>query len=364
MCLIVSILNCWAAGDKANNPSSLRKAFRHSKYSEVISKCWEENYAAFDAGKKLRSGVPYYPTEPGIELLSAWICTGNAKYREAAVLHFDFAHSRENEDHLLITELGFNRDTDARQIYNFYVAYKILGDKKYLEWADQGARALMIHLPRRHYTMLGTEKTYNLFVAGYCKSDKPYNTAKLDPWVDVNQNAELALVYTLLYFETKSTFYKSEIAKDIVTNEMEAGLAIQDAATGAIPIADTEYWNKKFDTLYGSYAMFSWTWLNTYWRNGEWQKHIERSAHWIASFQEVTGKPAKRYYPAESDQLEHVDLWCRIPGLWKIKSSPYKMIDSIFSSGGESRFLCAWGAPFAYYDVMGIPAGFYLGRAD
>ena len=343
------------------NIPSISAAFEKSRLSEALRQYWESYYISSDSGKKFRTGTPYYPTEPAIILLSAWICTKEQKYRDAAQLQFEFAHSRENDDNLLITELGFNRDTGARQIYNFYAAYKILGDKKYLTWADNGAQALLKHMPRRLHQVYGTNISHTLFAAGYCKPEKPYDTSSLNPWVDVNQNAELALAYTLLYFEPKSAFFKSAIAKEIVVNEMEAGLAIQNAATGAIPIGDNEYWIAKYDTLYGSYGLFSWTWLNIYWKNPEWRKHIESAGRWLAGISTGQGRMAKRYYPAESDSLELVDLWCRIPALWQIRFSPERIIDSIYGGPGSPNSSSAGSyAPFAYFELMKIPPEFYL----
>jgi hypothetical protein len=346
---------------KATGPgAALRTEFGRSKYANAFRSCWEAYYKSNDSGKKLRSGVPYYPTEAAIYLLSAWLCTGEQKYHEAAVLQFEFAHSRENDDGLLITELGFNRDTEARQIYGFYTAYKILGDKKYLTWADESAQALIKHLPRRSHTVLGTTKTYSLFAAGYCKPDKPYDASGLNTWVDVNQNAELALAYTLLYFEPKSALHKSALAKDIVVNEMEAGLAIQDPKTGGIPIGDSDFWITKLDTGYGAYALFSWTWLNIYWKNLEWQKHIESAAKWLIPYSTGKGRMDEHYYPGVSYALS-CDLWFRIPPFHKIGFSPDRLIDYAYGHPEKWEAGHSWAfTPFAHYAVMGIPPKFYL----
>lgn len=363
--LVACASDCEARdGKTAQNPSALRAAFGRSKYAGAMRGCWEAYYKDNDSGKKLRTGVPYYPTEPAIHFLSAWLSTGEGKYREAAVLQFDFAHSRENDDGLLITELGFNRDTEARQIYNFYTAYKLLGDKKYLAWADRGAHALIEYMPRRSHTVLGTKKTYTLFAAGYCKPDKPYDASALNTWVDVNQNAELALAYTLLYFEPASALYKSATAKDIILNEMEAGLLIQDPKTGGIPIGDSDYWITKLDTGYGAYAAFSWSWLNIYWKNPEWQKHIESAAKWLTAFSTGQGRMNEHYYPGVSYALG-CDLWFRIPAFYKIGFSPGRLIDYAYGHPDKWEKGNDWAHTlFAHYEVMRIPPKFYLSPAQ
>lgn len=362
LALSIGIVSCaCAATDLPKKPPTLREVFSRSRHADSLRGYWEKYYKSTDEGKKLCTGIPYYPTEQGIIFLSAWLCTGTEKYRQAATMQFEFAHSRENSDHLLIAEPGFNRDTEARQIYNFYVAYKLLGDKKYLIWADAGARALIDHLPRRNHQVYGTTKSYLLFAAGYCPDTKPYYTDNLNPWVDVNQNAELALAYTLLYHEPKSALYKSALAKDIVVSEMEAGLAIQDPKTGAIPIGDSEEWITRYDTNYGAYGLFSWTWLNTRWKNAEWQKHIVAAGHWLAGFSTGRGKAADRYYPHPSDGLSACDVWYRMPGLWKVRFAPDRLINQWFSTGPSrnSPEELAY-APLVYFQLMGIPPEFYL----
>jgi len=358
---VVCASRCEAQGPRGEgNESALRKAFDRGKHSDAMRKCWEESYKSSGGGKSHRQGIPYYPTEQGIIFLSAWLCTGQEKFRQAAVAQFEFAHSRENEDGLLITEQGFNRDTQARQIYNFYAAYKILGDVRYLTWAGKCAEALIDHLPRKPHLVLNTSKTFTLFVAGYCRPDKPYDTSGLKPWVDVNQNAELALAYTLLYHEPRSAFHKSAVAKEIVVNEMEAGLTIQDTKTGAIPIGDSDYWITRFDTSYGAYALFSWTWLNTYWKNPEWQKHIDSAGRWLAGFSTGKGKMEARFYPRESDTLG-ADLWWRIPAFLKTNFSPDRLIDCAYGALNQSKSSEEWAyAPLAYFELMRIPPEFYL----
>lgn len=358
-CLSMLLICASAQAGQTGVAPALQQAFKRGKHEADIRGYWQRYYTATDAGKKLCSGIPYYPTEPAIVFLSAWQYTGEDKYREGGVTLLDFAHSRENADHLLVTEQGFNRDTQARQIYNFYTAYKLLGERKYLGWADACAQALIDHLPRREHVLRG--RSYALFAAGYCKDARPYQVADLKCWIDVNQNAELALAYTLLYHEPRSAFYKSAKAKDIAINEMEAGLAIQHPETGAIPVAESEYWLTRCDTTYGAYSLFSWTWLNTMWKNSDWDKHIVDAGKWLATFSTGKGKAADRFYPTEGDALSAVDVWCRVPGLWKAGFAPDLLIDQWFSTG-PSRNSAEEMAhiPLAYFHLMGIPPEFYL----
>src|SRR5437868_1103407 len=124
---------------------ALRQTFTHSKYADTFRRYWKSYDTNSQGGESFRAGKPPYPTEAGVTFLSAWLCTGEYAYRAAALSQFEFAHSRENEDGLLIAEKGFCRDFQARQIYNFFTAYRTLGDRKYLAWADRCARGMLDH---------------------------------------------------------------------------------------------------------------------------------------------------------------------------------------------------------------------------
>lgn len=341
--------------------ASIREVFRGSKHCETFSRYWDDYYKATEGGKTLHTGRPEYPTEPGIIFLSAWLCTREARYRQSAVSQFDFAHSIENDDGLLVTDNGFCRDTQARQIYNFYTAFKLLRDRRYLAWADRCARGMLDHLPRCPRLILG--RSFTTFVAGFCPANKPYDSARLRPWVDVNQNAEVALAFTLLYHEPRSALYRAPTVRDLCRNEMEAGLAIQDAATGAVPLAESSDRIRQFDTAYGSYVLFSWVWLNSYWKDPAWERRIEGAARWIARYGGADGRTAERFYPSVCDRLSSWDLWYRVPALWTIGSQPSDTIDRYVStvaprdSVGDRAFLV-----FAYFELMRICPEFYLAQ--
>jgi len=341
----------------------LRQTFTRSNYADTFRRYWKAYDKTSQSGKSFRVGKPPYPTEQGITFLSAWLCTGEDTYRTSAVSQFEFAHPRENDDGLLIAEKGFCRDFQARQIFNFFTAYRILGDRKYLTWADHCAKGMIDHLERRSHEVLG--KSFTTFVAGFCSADKPYSQSHLKPWADVNQNAENALAFTLLYFEPRSAFYKAHELVEIIRNEMEAGLALQDSKTGAISFAESPERINQYDTDYGSFVLFSWVWLNLHWKNADWQKRIEHSGQWIAGFSSGKGIVANRYPHAGNLQPEHYllggEVWFRVPILWKIGMKPDGLINRYVSTYALGD-MAYEGAPmmFPYFEVMGIPPGFYL----
>ena len=169
--------------------------------------------------------------------------------------------TRARSDGILLT---FNnettRDYQARQIYNFYLAYRILGDGRYLRWADDGAGDAPRD-PAQPHTAAG--ETHTLFFAGFYTADGQARTRD-GQVIDVNQNAEVALAYSLLYHDPASAFFLDPVGEGDRVRRT-AGVDVdpghgqrRDPADGHIPGADTAY---------GSYAAFSWVWCQLLWRD-------------------------------------------------------------------------------------------------
>jgi hypothetical protein len=94
---------------------------------------WEDRLASA-GGKPIVADA--YPTEEALVFLSAYSLTRDAGYAKQAATQLEYAHSRERDGILLTFKNEATRDYQARQIYNFYLAYRVLGDGRYLRWAD------------------------------------------------------------------------------------------------------------------------------------------------------------------------------------------------------------------------------------
>ena len=231
-----------------------------------------------------RDGI--YPTEPGIFFLSGWMMTGQPEYLAAARRQFDLSRSWVDENGVFDAgrsghfPQGVSRDATARQIYNSYTAWRVLGDPRMLELADACATGMARHIARQPYEYRGGK--FTLF-ATTAQATPPYKVNG-NAWIDVNQNAELGLAFTLLYHEPRSRWYRSEEARQIAFEELRAGMSIQNMDTGEIPIGSSPQWIGKYDTMYGAYALFSWTWANRYWKDPEMARHIARAVDWLDPF--------------------------------------------------------------------------------
>src|SRR5438046_2049854 len=158
---------------------------------QIARELWDRELR-LNGGKVVEQ--PHYPTEPALPWLSAWCVTRDPKFVVVAKKQLEYAHSREKKG-LLIAPEGVSRDYQARQIYNFYLAYRILGDGAYMNWADSCAKAMIELIPRADHEV-GGEK-FKLFSAGFVNQDKG-GVGSLGYFVDANQNAEVGLAYGLL----------------------------------------------------------------------------------------------------------------------------------------------------------------------
>jgi hypothetical protein len=325
----------------------------------LLREVWEKKLADA-AGKAVEQ--QYYPTEPALVFLSAWSVTREEKYAEQARRQLESAHGREKEGVLVINDGTTTRDYQARQIYNFYLAYRVFADGEYLDWADDCARAMLKVIPRKAHDVAG--RTYTLFSAGFVDPQRR-GDGSLGYVVDVNQNAEVGLAFALLYHDPASTFFRDPTAREIATHETLASMAVQDMTTGAIPIGEGA-WADKFDTAYGSYAAFSWVASQLLWKEPEMEKHVRAAGRWLGARTDLS-KDSTRWWPkhVENAPVPDWEVSFRLPLLWYCEVPEAKgVIDGMFARLEKTRGASTdeGAAPwlYAHYDLMGVPREFYL----
>lgn len=324
---------------------------------ELAKKLWEEKLAA-TGGKFVAQD--HYPTEEALVFLSAFDFTRDPKYAKQATRQLEYSHSREQND-LLITPHQVTRDYQARQIYNFYLGYRMLGDVRFLRWADDCARAMHKTIPRGKHEMAG--ETHTLFAAGYVDPAKPQAAKELGRAIDVNQNAEVALAFTVLYHDPASAFFLDPLAKEFAYEELLASMSIQDMKTGEIPL--TDYLLDQPDTLYGSYGAFSWVACQTFWREDKFDPHIHAAGKWLATKMNLA-KDSQRFYPTKIDShfITYSEFGFRIPLYWYCAVDVHQMLDDIFTRmpttqptpGDAGNAPCMW----AWYDLLGVPRKYFV----
>jgi hypothetical protein len=329
----------------------------------VARRLWDGALAR-TGGKAVASDA--YPTEPALPFLSAYLWTREARFATQVVRQLDAAHARETNG-MIVTAAGMTtRDYQARQIYNFYLAYRVLADGRYLQWADACAGAMLKIIPRAAHRSAGDGNTYTLFSAGFVDPAHPA-AGSLGYMIDVNQNAEVALAYSLLNFDPASRFFQDSTAKEIAEQETLASMSIQNMTSGAIPLTDggeiTQY-----DTAYGGYGVFSWTWLQLLWHDSRFEPHLQAAAKWLGPRTDLA-HGSDRYYPHRNPG-GYVPYWeadYRIPLLWYCGVDEEKFIADLFArrahggnKGDDEALTGAAPWTWAYYDLMGVPRSYYV----
>lgn len=312
----------------------------------------------------------HYPAQAAISLLSAYLITKDEVFAKDAERQLEYAHSFENKDNLFVS-YAFNfeyvqpqicREHLSRHIYSLYAGYKILGDKKYLEWADNNAAA-MLNFLKRDKTFF-KQKTYNLFYTCY-HAEPPYNPyIGQGVFIVPNQNASLGMAFTLLYHDPNSKFYKSKILKDFAYTELRASMALQeDDGTILLPIGIGGH-----DTLYGTYTSFSWAVANHFWQNLEFEKHIKKAGKWLKQYStgQAIGIQCWRRFCGKGDLDLLEEIFGRIPVLYTTNNLKKEFIDYGYSLMQDKKLILeelqyiTREIPFCFFEIIDIPKNVYL----
>jgi len=254
------------------------------------------------------------------------------------------------------------RDSIARHIYNFYVGYRVLGDKRMLTHADRCVDGVIERLKREPLTFRGG--TFTLFDVAF-EPKRPYKSPS-GTSIDANQNAELGLAFTLLYHEKASKWYQDDTVKDIALNELRASMAVQKMQTGAIPIGNAPEWLDKYDTTYGGYTLFSWAWANRLWQDPEVTIRIRRACDWLdPHFDDAT--KAEHFYPQPAEgKMNASDVW-HVFAAFADQGRDLKRLLRLYESDIATRnsdwpswlccqaYLYAMDAPVALLKQVGLP---------
>jgi hypothetical protein len=245
---------------------------------QIAEDCWSY-YDTNNPGVTPGSASNYidfgaaYPSAPAIPFLSGYAVTDDPaakqRYRLRAEQQLDYVMERRKDDKgvvhdgfLLIPGLSDSKyayisaDTQARVIFNTYVAYKIFQDVNYfhraVEFADGAVRAL----PR------GTGSSADVFTTERFKviRDVPPPDPTTFP-VDVNQTSGIGLALCLLAADPTpfrdNVFMTKRDCQRIGLNNIWASMQCQDP-DGGVWLTQTDH---RLDTFYGSYSTFLWTWV-------------------------------------------------------------------------------------------------------
>jgi hypothetical protein len=354
---------------------------------DIGIKCWEE---FGDAHHWDKIPNPNYPTEPAIAPLSAYGVTKGEKWRDFAVKQLNYAHDELEHDGILRVRptdgqhpdlckpAYIHRDMQARQIYNYYLAYKILGDEKYYHWAVYCAEQMIRALPRGCKEVQG--RKFWLFTAeDFDVITQPRSSipAPTNYGIDANQNAEVGLAFGLLAADPKpfpgfqqlpSLLLTKQECQAIAMRETMASMLVQDDSTGVVP-------DPVADTMYGSYTSFSWVWVTMLdifgpeygedfrYMKPQFASHIFSASNWLKKKMDIrTGRDIYYPYTATGKPVGPTEYTYRLPLYWFTSTGGItSFIEQIFEYmagtlpdipvDNTDAFVAAW----AYYIAMGFP---------
>jgi hypothetical protein len=197
------------------------------------------------------AGLDYeYPTEPAMEFVSAYITPTdprlNALYKIALLTQLQFAQTQSKWcplpeiDGLLTTDpVGGPRraliDPTGRHISNLLLASRLIDpDGADLRAAaDQVADAVVTKIWPLSLGHPDPQTCQTLLAADYPKGPGGYSFDVANLVVDLNQQAALGLAFTLLYHDPQSKYHRSENARVIALNHLDATVQAQVTVEGA-----------------------------------------------------------------------------------------------------------------------------------
>ena len=209
-----------------------------------------------------------YPSEMLLACAVAYRATDEAAHLAHVNDQWDFLAAYANGDGVIVLPTwspGLSRDSTARTVVNTVHASRLLRDMGQTTLADTmigvcdtQAKWLIDH--EATYTQsVSSQAPYagvtEVLFAAILAVTAPYAGTAFT--VDVNQNAEIALMFAMLANEPSSDFsttgdYRTK-GLDYTDGHVRMVLAYQDATTGAIPIG-TNYLTI-YDTVYGRYTL-------------------------------------------------------------------------------------------------------------
>ncbi|PGT80866.1 carboxypeptidase regulatory-like domain-containing protein [Bacillus sp. AFS040349] len=159
------------------------------------------------------------------------------------------------------------RDPFARDLNGLYEAYKYTQLPEIIDFIDNQAALWMSQVPRQ------SNNGFTIYPYGISDGGK-IGSAEINP----NQNIQVATLFSNLYWEPESKFYKNPTLKDIVYNEVNAVLSLQKE-NGSLPLRENLPLVE--DTNYGGYTGNMLYQLAQIWGNPAWIESTIELGNWL-----------------------------------------------------------------------------------
>jgi len=207
------------------------------------------------------------------DIAQLYFVTKEVKYKELSKDIFSFIITNYKYNNIIQSkhyrELNaWYRDQFARDNFLLYETYHYTNDHFILREIEEQVKKWMIMNKREYHN------GFYIYSYGYNLETNETYSYEIDP----NQNLEIALLFSYLYYDSNSIYFKDPLFKNIIFNETNASLSLMDNS-GALPIR--EYKNDVKDSNYGGYASSILYRVNELWQNDQWSTSLKLIGQWL-----------------------------------------------------------------------------------
>jgi len=343
------------------------------------------------------SSEPAYQTPAVYALMSGWLVERNDAWKTAALDQLSYSKNNRylsGYPYVPASPQLIYRDKVAREAIAQYHASDIFGDAN----VRAGVSTLvgkMLALPRAvvSINVNGASQSKDLMYSAY-NSDL---TPNINPGcltcesVSPNQNAEVGLIYTLVYHDPRFPEYHTQQVRDLALGELYAAISMQKP-NGELPTATGS--PCYYDTNYGALAFQLLSMANVYWKNADFSAAISKGGQWLSNYEgdgnwayhianggtcgtrltlanEACGAPPQGYPTILGTPPNYCEtgqeMWNRVPALRAFNGTVIKNKATYYSNMfNSSRWLneIVYDGRIVFFMNSGIPFSDYFPGAN
>jgi len=252
-----------------------------------------------------------YPSEAAVVFWSGYQLTGDPEYLRAGRDQLAYAATLVDAQGFFdwpFQDLGrYSSNTMARLSLGFYMGYLATGDPAWLEYSERVAGALMT-LPEANVVSTFSGASYQLPYYVYQSPTEAASGRTLDP----NQDASLALLFTLLANDSSSRLFRNAAVVERSVRYLAAAMAMLHDDT-CWPLADQDGYRDVCDSLYNWWTLYQLNWANQVSPNTE-LTHLLSTQYQILRSDLLAGN-TRRIYPSvyNGPLTNPTELWLALP---------------------------------------------------
>jgi hypothetical protein len=201
------------------------------------------------------------------------------------------------------------KNSNVRLALGYYAAFKASGDPRYLKDFDRSL-VFFDRLPRGETTSSVTGRRFILPVHVFVGFEMP--KAESGVSIDPNQDASVALAYTLAFHEPASIFFLNSAVGERARENLAAALDMI-REDGFLPLSDEPKWRDKCDTAYSWWTLYQAHLANGFWQDQSAARKIQAAYDYLRPA--VAAGRTMRVYPMTYDgpAKNPAEFWLALP---------------------------------------------------